>query len=164
MRFVALMLFATASVGPAVVAAPVPKAAENPDLAAMQGKWTLTGIVLDEDPLPAEAVAASALTLEVSGATFVTVAVRSKLRMTATAKLDATVTPRRITFGEWKSTDLDGKPRDNPNSMLRLGIYKFEGGAFVLASKCDDKDPAPAVFGANPGSKTCVMTFTRVKN
>jgi uncharacterized protein (TIGR03067 family) len=166
-RGAALVLFGLAvgfvsSGGSWVAAAPVPKhlmkEPENPDLAALQGKWILTGVALDGTALPAPE-----MILEVNGNTFVTVDVRGKLRMTAAAELGATTNPRRVTFGDWKSTDLDGKPRANPGSAMGLGIYKLESGAFVLAVKCDNKDPAPADFTANPGSKTCTMTFTRAK-
>ena len=165
MRFVALALFAATtvfvSVGPAVVAAPVPKAAENPDLTAMQGKWTLTDIAFNGQSLGAEFAAKLEMTMEVRDNTTVTTGLQHKQRVTNMIALDATANPRRVTTTTTAETDLDGKPVANPAAKKKgVAIYKIERDTLVIAGVMGDEENAPKGF-ADKGVVS--MTFTRVK-
>jgi uncharacterized protein (TIGR03067 family) len=172
-RFAALIVFGivaavVSSAGGIAGAAPVPKhlmkEAENPDLAALQGKWVLTGLALDGTPLTADTLAQIEMSFEFRGNTLVMTAAKQNLRSTATLKVDASANPRRVTFADDKVTDLDGKPVNNPSAgKMGTALYKLEGDTFVLATKADGKDGVPENFVAAPGSNTVVLTLKRVK-
>jgi uncharacterized protein (TIGR03067 family) len=173
MRTAALDLFGVviALVGFAggpVAAAPVPKhlmkEPENPDLAALQGKWKLTRIGFGGMDLTGDVLDQIDMSLEVRGDTLVMTAAKQNLRSTTTVKLDANSKPRRITFADSKATDLEGKPVNNPGAeKMGIAIYKVEGDTFVFAAKTDGKAGIPEDFGGGPNTDTAVMTFTRVK-
>ena len=168
MRTAALILFA--AIVPVAGAAPVPKhlmkEAENPDLAALQGKWTITGIALDGTELPADLIAGLNLTFEFKGDTAVLTNPTQKETVTATVKLDLTAKPRRITFSNEKTTDLDGKPTKADAKSLGTLIYKIDGDTLVVAGRADSPDKkavgAPDDFVGKPGSNTATLTFKRV--
>jgi uncharacterized protein (TIGR03067 family) len=172
-RIAAIVLFGIATAFVASVgvgtAAPVPKhlMKENPDLAALRGTWALTGVAFEGTELPADVVRQVALTLEFRGDASVLTSAPQKRRTTATVKLDPTTNPRRMTFGNESTTDLDGKPVKNGDMSLGTVIYKIEGGTLVLAVPplVDGKqaNELPVDFVAKPGSNVSVLTFKRVK-
>jgi uncharacterized protein (TIGR03067 family) len=150
-------------------AAPVPKhlMKEPPDLAALRGTWTLTGLRLEGTELPVEIIRQVALTLEFRENTAVMTSVPQKRRTTATVKLDATTKPRRMTFGNESTTDLDGKPVKGAGESMGTVIYKIDGDTLVLAgiAQVGDKKPEGVAddFVGKPGSNVAVLTFKRVK-
>ena len=158
MRLVALVLFA--AVGP-VSAAPVPKAVENPDLAAMQGQWKLTDVSFNGQSLGAEFVAKLELTMEVRDTTTVMTGMQHKQRITNTITLDPTAKPRRMTSVTTKETDLDGNPPANPAAKKKsASIYKIDGDTLVIAGTTGDEKTSPKDFS---GEGVVSLTFTRVK-
>ena len=167
MRTAVIVLFAVL-VGPAA-AAPVPKHltkdAER-DLAALEGKWELTGLTLEGTPLPAGIVAQLKMTLEFQGDVCVTTYGSQDERVTAAVKPDTTAEPRRMLFADEKVTDLGGKPAKKGQDKLGAVIYRIDGDTLTLGSSADrDKDAKapPADFVSKPGSNTVVMTFKRAK-
>jgi uncharacterized protein (TIGR03067 family) len=104
------------------------------------------------------------MTLEVRGDTMTLTIPRQNQRSTATLKLEATKTPRRLTWTDIKTTDFDGKPTATPSEQkVVIGIYKLDGDRFVMAIEGDGKDSVPEDFAGKPGSATHAHTFTRVK-
>jgi uncharacterized protein (TIGR03067 family) len=174
MRTVSLVLFGivvavVSSVATGIgTAAPVPKhlMKENPDLAALRGTWTLTGLTFEGIELPADTIRQVTLTLEFRGDTAVMTSVQQKHRTTASVKLDTATKPRRMTFSNESTTDLDGKPAKAAGSWGTM-IYKIDGDALVVAcfAQVGDKKPEGVAddFVGKPGSNVAVLTFKRVK-
>lgn len=161
MRLVALALSA-ALAGSIASAAPVPKEKppENPDLAAIQGKWKLTDVTFGGKSLGAEFVADLELTMEVRGSTATTVGVKHKQRITSTLTLDVNATPRRMTTSDGKETDLDGKPVPNPDAKkASVAIYKLDGDTLTVAGRIGDESASKDFAGDD----VVTMTYTRVK-
>ncbi len=161
MRFLALALTVglLASSGRA---APVPKqkAPDNPDLAAMQGKWVLADVRFNGNSLGADFAADLKLTMEIKGDTSVTVGEKFKQRVTADLVFDRDASPRRLTYANSKDTDLDGKPvQDRDAKPTNRVIYKIDGDMLTIGGFMDGNEwPKDFV-----GKGVMVMIFKRVK-
>jgi uncharacterized protein (TIGR03067 family) len=165
-RLALLALFASGSLTIAG-AAPVPKQKDdNPDLAALQGKWKLTGMTLEGFSLSVEVADGLGYTLEFQDDKAIFTQTTQKMRTLATVKFDLKAKPRRIVFTNVQTVDLDGKPKVQSGDLGVL-IYKIDGDTLVVATNPNDNDGAnnevPADFVGKPGSNTVVMTFKKVK-
>ena len=128
-------------------AAPVPKhlmkEAENPDLAAMQGKWELISANLDgESRKPADA------TLEIRDNRGKIVDEHSNSTFIFT--LDTTTNPRRM-------ISLDSTDR---HAKAIVAIYKIEGDTLTIADRRDDPEKPPEEFS---GEGITALIYTRVR-
>lgn len=163
-RLALLALFASGSLTIAG-AAPVPKQKDD-DLAALQGKWKLTGMTLEGFSLPVEIADGLGYTLEFQDDKAIFTQAARKMRTLATVKFDLKAKPRRIVFTNVQTVDLDGKPKVQSGDLGVL-IYKIDGDTLVVATNPNDNDGAnnevPADFVGKPGSNTVVMTFKKVK-
>lgn len=154
--------------GAPIVAAPVPKhlmkEPENPDFAALQGKWTLTNLSFAGMQLQGDTLAQIEMTVEFKGDILVMTAAKQNMRSTTPVKFDTNTKPRRLIFGEGKATDLEGKPIDNPGAeKMGIAIYRVEGDTFIMAAKANGKEGVPEGFDGKADSDVAILTFTRVK-
>jgi uncharacterized protein (TIGR03067 family) len=163
---VGLAVAFVSAVGDRAGAAPVPKHSmlevENADLAALQGKWALSGVAVNGSRVEIDR-ANEGTTLEVCGAKFVYTL--KQIRTTGTLKLDTTTSPRRLSFLDCQPT-IDGKPIELANQPKEGGkIYKIDGDTLVTAGRANGGLPADFDGSRNgpDDPKTVTSTFTRVK-
>ena len=165
MRFAILTVFALLALAGGAVAAPVPnhlkKGDNNPDRAALQGKWTLETISVDGKRLSNDTLD---MELEFRGDALISASTSQNHQGIGTVTFDLTTKPRRMVFGASKVTDINGKPKNDPDAAKGgVVIYKIDGDTFIMASNGKSPGVCPESFEGKNGSLTVVMTFKRVK-
>ncbi|AMV28977.1 hypothetical protein VT84_31575 [Gemmata sp. SH-PL17] len=162
----AVLVLLVVLVGP-TPAAPVPKhlmkEGEHPDLAALQGKWSLTDIGLNGTSLGPVILDQLEVTTEVRDNTVAITLSKLNARLSGTFKLDTNASPRRLTSTDMKETDLNGKPSATLAPEAFVMIYKIEGDTLVLAINTGDQKEAPKGFSGKDGETVASLTFTRAK-
>lgn len=119
------------------------------DYHALQGAWEQTALEDSGVLNPADAHSAPGAITTISGDTFEVVTVEGELLLAGRFVLDATATPKSITW-------VDAIGEDAGKSLP--ASYRLEGDHFVFIA-ADEGMPRPTVFSTGPGQT--MRTFVR---
>jgi uncharacterized protein (TIGR03067 family) len=119
------------------------------DLAALQGVWQQVGLEVDGVADPPDSYSAPGALTTFTGNQFAVRAVDGTLLLAGTFTLDATTTPRSVTWIDSMGPDTG---KQLPSS------YLLDGDHFVFIAG-DEGAPRPTVFRTGPGQT--MRTFAR---
>lgn len=122
------------------------------DLAALQGTWEQVGLEVDGVSNPPDSLTAPGALTTIAGNRFEVRTVDGALLLAGTFTLDASTSPKSITWIDSMGEDMD---RPLP------AIYKLEGDHFVFVAS-DAGIPRPCVFKTTRGQT--MRSFIRRPN
>jgi uncharacterized protein (TIGR03067 family) len=117
------------------------------DLELLQGKWVMTSLEVNGEPLSLASFAAARISIE--GNQFTSTGMGAIYR--GTIEIDATKIPKRLSMNF-----TDGPEKDNTNH----GIYELVADSWTLCLATTG-GPAPKTFATAPGSGQALETLRR---